>query len=406
MTHNEILKITQEYLKKTNENIIGVGYGYKTVNDVITNDKSIIFSVKEKKQKELLTEEELLPSNIIISGDNILTDVVQQDIKLLCDPTFYSWQSTPPSNRNIFRPLKSGVSCSAIPSMSGTTGTMGFLAIDNDTNTLVGVSNNHVLIKDAFISSEQDITGELSSIENEQTNQPHENLNDNYIIGAVKRYKPIQCPPYYNTVDGALTTIRSGSTYINTGISYKQENLSDNITGIGLDFATTEEINNLLTSDPFLYSAGRTTGGKGEDATKLRIYSVAETITVDFNKQGNQTSVFFSDLIVFVATTGTTKPFSKCQYPIYSGDSGSALIADINGTKKIIGLCFAGNEYYGFACRIDHVASQLNISAWKGENINYSDEIRNEYIVNGLSDAEYIDHGGNRYYQAGIRIIS
>lgn len=402
MTHEEILKQTQEYHKNTNENIIGVGYGYKISNGVMTDEKSIIFTVKEKKPKELLSDDELLPSNIQISGTKISTDVIQRDIKLFCDESFYDWQSTPPTNRNIFKPLKGGISCSAMPSMSAYTGTLGFLAIDNDTNTLVGVSNNHVLIKNAFIASEQNILGELSSIENERITQPHEFLNDDNPIGIVKRYIPLRSTNH-NTVDAALTTIRSG--YINTGISYKQENLSDSITGTGLDFATTQELNDLLTLDPLLYSAGRTTGGKGEGITKLRISSIGDTITIPYNKQGAKTIVNFTDLIHFVATSGTTRPFSICTHPIYSGDSGSALIADINGTKKIIGLCFAGGDNDGFACRIDHVASLLNISAWKGENVNYSDEIRNEYIVNGLSDEEYIDYNGHRYYQAGVRQI-
>lgn len=401
MTREEILKLTQEYHQKTNDNVIGVGYGFKMVNGMVTNEKSIVFTVKEKKPIESLSPDELLPSNIDLSIGKVSTDVIQGNIRRLeCQNNI---EET--SNRVSFRPLLGGISCSAMPAMSASTGTLGFFAIDNDTNTLVGVSNNHVLIKDAFISSEQDINGELSSFINNHITQPHEYLNDDYPIGLVKRYHPLRSPIFYNTVDVALTTVISGTTYIDSGISYKQANLSDTITGLGLDFATTEELDNLLTTDPLLYSAGRTTGAKGEGSIKLRVDSIADSITVEYNKQGVETIVYFTDLIHFVATTGSTYPYSKCKYPIYSGDSGSALIADINGTKKIIGLCFAGGDYDGFACRIDNVASLMNISAWKGENVGYSTGIVNEYIVNGLSNDEYVDYNGHRYYQAGLRQI-
>ncbi|BCU97896.1 MAG: hypothetical protein CM15mV19_1470 [uncultured marine virus] len=35
--------------------------------------------------------------------------------------------------------------------------------------------------------------------------------------------------------------------------------------------------------------------------------------------------------------------YNGCYNPVYSGDSGSMLLADINGTVKIIGLVFAGS---------------------------------------------------------------
>ena len=137
--------------------------------------------------------------------------------------------------------------------------------------------------------------------------------------------------------------------------------------------------------------------------TKLKVSQLAATILVGpYNKQGEGVTVDFSDCIGFVATTGST--LDACIYPIYHGDSGSALIAEISGVTKIIGLAFAGGDYVGYACRIDRIATLLNISAWNGESVGYSDTAGTlEYTVNGLSDSEYIDFEGKRYWQVGLR---
>jgi len=121
-----------------------------------------------------------------------------------------------------------------------------------------------------------------------------------------------------------------------------------------------------------------------------------------YHRQGIDTNATFTDLISFVATSGSTRPFSICNYPIWHGDSGSALIADIEGTKKIIGLCFAGSTTVGVACRIDHVADLIKVSAWKGESANFSNENIEQYTVNELSNQVSITISGKTYWQVGL----
>lgn len=405
MTHEELLQKTEEYYQNTNDNIIGVAYGYKTKNGVLTNETSIVFTVKEKIPKEQLSKDQLLPKEITISDQTILTDVIQGEIKLICDSSFYLWTNTGYTvpNKNIIRPLQGGVSSGNITSLSAFTGTLGFLAIDNDTNSLVGVSNNHVYVDDAFICSERSITGITTNIKNDVIIQPHESQFDTTgnTIGILKKYYPIR-DNVPNYIDAALTTINQ--SVINSGISFHQYSLSANT----YPFATTEEINNFLVTGTtsygsLLYSAGRTTGAKGEGITKLKIVQTAASIYVgSYNRQGEGIVIDFYDCIGFIAATGST--LDACIYPIYHGDSGSALIADISGITKIIGLVFAGSEYIGYACRIDRIASLLNLSPWNGESVNFSDTSNIlEYTVNGLSDAEYIDFEGKRYWQIGLR---
>ena len=430
MEHKELLETIKGYHRDTDENVIGVGYGYKTVNGIITEDLSIIFIVKEKLPKENLTQEQLLPKEITIQDQVYPTDVVQCKFKLLgvsdCDPSFYTWRTSPPANRNEQRPLQGGISIgnytntginsSGYP-MKDYVGTMGLLANDNETGALVGLTNNHVVIFDAFICSERTLSGTNSTIVNNIkgniVTQPNEfsQYGLTYSIGTVKKYYPLRLPgayPFiYNDIDAAMFTI--DAVNVSSSISFHQLNLVNS----SYPWASTSEIDNLLVTNPLLYSTGRTTGAKGEGVTKLRPTQFT-IVAVDYNLQGTSTTVYYQDVIMFVATLTVSGPITDtCYDPISGGDSGSALIADFAGIKKVIGLVFAGAEdgtgktIYGVACRIDKVATLLNVSAWNGESINYSNVTGTlELDINGRDNREYIDHtDGHRYWQVGLKNI-
>jgi len=398
MKHDELLKLIEDYYENTDENVVGVEYGFKEIDGKITDEKSIVFSVKEKKPKDQIPENQLLPKEIILNDVKFKTDVIESEFELLCDSNFYSWNTTPPSNRNLIRPIKGGLSVANYDSLPGYVGTLGFLAIDDDTGSLVGVSNNHVLIDDAFICSERNSNSIISNVKGDNTNQPNGPSNS---IGIVKKYYPISSGSY-NYVDVALTTLDSG--VIDNNISYLQEGLTGWTQS--LSFASTTEINNLLNTKPFLYSTGRTTGAKGEGDTKLLIHAFPAVVQVPYKKQNVDTTVIFSDCIVFIASGATTPQGSVCIYPIAPGDSGSALIADFNGVRKIIGLVFAGSTdgIFGIACRIDRVAELMNISEWNGELVNFSDKNNiEEFTIDGLSNQPFIIDGGKKFWQVGLR---
>jgi hypothetical protein len=430
MEYNKIIEKLNELYLSTDDNIIGVTYGYKTVNGKMTDDRSIIFAVKEKLPKDKISKENLLPESINIDGEIVLTDVEQRRYRRLgisdCDPSFYTWRVTPPDNRDDQRPLVGGVSCGNWDNMGlqyyegvgypmrDFVGTMGMLAIDNETNSLVGVTNNHVIVYDAFICSERTpiVGGDVSEVNNikgDRVVQPNELLKTgpSYAIGNVKRYYPLR-EQEVNQIDVALLTLNDID--ISNAESFHQLNLVDST----YPWASTAEIN-ALDRDTILYSTGRTTGAKGEGITKLRWYEHGN-ISLTYNKQGDEVVVYFSDTIGFRASTdippATMSNF--CYDPISGGDSGSALIADIGGTKKIIGLVFAGwdvdtgggvyKTIQGSACRIDKIATLMNISAWNGESTNFSDTANTmEIAVDGLDDREYIDFNGDRYWQVGLR---
>jgi hypothetical protein len=165
-----------------------------------------------------------------------------------------------------------------------------------------------------------------------------------------------------------------------------------------LTFASTAEIDDLLTINPRVYSTGRTTGPKGYTNTstcRLRVTGVGVYLTVT----GNEPPVSdWADLIAFNYEDGGAGA-------ILSGDSGSALLADISGVRKIIGICFAGNGTTGWASRIDRVAAEMNIRAWDG-TYNTSLPATLSGVVtdptNINSSQASLVYGGKTYYQAGF----
>jgi hypothetical protein len=410
MKNNTISKLTEKYLKETDDNIIGVSYTHNIVGGMIKDKMVLSFIVKKKLPLNELKPEQVIPSEITYYGTTFKTDVVQGDIVLLEDCTEFAIRknNTVSTNRSKVRPLKGGLSTTNYTSLSSTVGTMGFIAVDNTDNALVGVSNNHVYIDDAFIATERTNPSVITNISGDGNVQPHP--TDSYYyngdssvnyIGKVKRYVPLKST-ISNKVDGALTTLNSN--VISNTESYKYEGLTGITTA--LPFATTAEINELILYNR-LYSAGRTTGAKGETDIKLLLTSKNASINISYHKQGGNQTIVMTDCLTFIASGASTPSGYACSYPIAGGDSGSALIGDVGGIKKIVGLVFAGSEVdgittTGIACRIDNVASELNIRAWLGEATEYSSSTVQELIVSGLDNRTYIDSGGKRYYQAGL----
>lgn len=407
--NNELIKeLTRYYHEITPEDVVGVSFGKKETGGVLTDKDAVVFTVLKKKPLDEIPDQERIPSQIEFSGVTFDTDVEEGEIQFLesCPSDFYSWTTTPPSNRNTIRPLQGGISSTNYTNLGSYVGTLGFLAVDNDTNSLVGVSNNHVLVYDAFQANELNPSGERSSIQNNFVTQPNESGNSGLqnAIGLVKKYVPLSGTSYYNSVDCALTTINESD--IDYSTSYKQYGMTGWVTP--LDFATTSEIDNLLETKPNLFSSGRTTGPKGEGDMKLFAESISSVISIAYHKQGVSTTVYFEDCIKFYASASTTPSGYVCTYPIAPGDSGSALVADFGGTRKIIGLVFAGSTSggvttRGYANRIDKVVEQMNISVWSGQTVNFSNTGSTEtYTVSGLSSDDTLNLSGNTYWQGGI----
>jgi hypothetical protein len=357
-----------------------------------------------------------------------------------------------PTNRNIFRPLKGGITITSttksLPFSSPSVGTLGLICQDSASGALVGLTNNHVVIRDAFYTNQRDLTG---VVQNEfdiydgqtyigqypigtipqyqengfQTSPEFQPVSLGNSIGRIIRYVPLyeSASGQFNRVDGALIALKctssTGQTLIDFTSSFQQEGL--NYTA-SMPFASTAEIDNLFNTNPALYSSGRTTGVKS-GSCELRFAGFMNTPIV-FKKQNQDTLVQMVDCIKFVKADGTWDPLtsgsnaSVCPYPVWGGDSGSTLIANFGGTWKIIGLVFAGNgvrynpndgilfeqpSTYGLACRIDDVANELSIKAWTGSIAPVVDFTSIDYItVSGSNDIKTLECKSQTYWQVGL----
>jgi hypothetical protein len=497
MSHNLLRRAFLEAKKTRPNGVNSIGIGFKTINQKPTEELSIIYSVSQKKPPELLTDNELIPAIIFIDDFEIKTDIIERvnpfPLTNPCftnDPSFYEWQLTTPENRGSIRPLKGGTSLTNTTSMTSSVGTLGFIAIDGWDNTLVGITNNHVVVQDAFLNIYKNNDGvvtnlgltatEIYNVFKNAASQPSPwdrsgvtAPSGYYIygtisnIGGVKRYQPIHpcinAPGITNSCwDGDLNndtgTIRNRVDVALLSIDASALSLTQSFLQIGLthtyalDFATSSEIDNLLSthgpsSSGDLFSSGRTTGAKGEGSMKLKIVRIDEEFDINFKLQGQSSICHFERGLVFKAFRDT---INWCPFPIAPGDSGSALIADFSGTRKIIGLVFAGYSTLscsspcdeiigpescnssgypprnssgsncgpgncdpsvptsclveGIACRIDDIANQLNIRPWLGETDVGFGLFSEMELIQSKSNAgsPYIELGTKKFFQLGI----
>jgi hypothetical protein len=408
------------------------------------------------------TADEVISTQVIIAPGEITTDACSGT----CYTGEYPWafyvggpiQSFSSysnlANRQTQRPLKGGISITSTShstpfTNAGSVGTMGLVCQDSASGALVGLTNNHVVIRDAFYTNqrtfvnpenEYDLIDSTSTIQGDYVYQTGESqpvspggANE---IGRVMRYVPIYTsasivanPTLTNKVDGAIfslyCTSSTGQTIIDFTSSFQQLGL--NYTS-SMPFASTSEIDNLINNNYEFYSSGRTTGVKGSPNTLCPLRFLSYTaFPISYPLQGVQTLSYFTDIIAYVkpddsasySPSTVNANTQVCPYPVWGGDSGSTLIANIGGTWKIIGLVFAGNgipynpqvtglpyqvaSSIGFACRIDQVASQLGIKAWTGSAAPVVDHNTITYrTVSGSNDTKILNCSGSTYWQVGL----
>ena len=255
---NQLRKIYFEF-----PNISGIFYGYKIKKNNVTTQPSIVFLVNKKKPLSELTESEVIPLNYVIDGENILTDVVEVRISLLqsvqatsnstfCPPPWNSWTASTPANQNFIRPIQGGTKIN-MQKFGNSYGTIGLVCVDNDTNSLVGLTNSHVICGESVNTINKCPNWVFFSNVNNVVSQPVASnpLNVNQ-IGILKKYSPFDFLPKKNFTDAAVFTIPESA--FDPNVSWKPFGL----TGITdyITIASTSEIDNLFITKPKLYSTG------------------------------------------------------------------------------------------------------------------------------------------------------
>lgn len=387
---------------------VGVGFGTKIKNGEYTEENGFVFTVEKKIPSIELSVDEHLPTEVVIGNVVYKTDVLEVgkiELMQFCNPNVpninnncYGWWTIPPQNRQQFRPLRGGISLTS-DSQIGGVGTLGFLAQDIATNGLVGVTNSHVVVGDFTYTSQRNPAGTLQNEIFDRAYQPGEPVPvpSSWAVGRVIRYVPVykNTSGLYNQVDGALISVDASSV---DALSYRIFGLSGTTP---MPFATTLEINNLL-GNLTLASSGRSSGVKQGPNCGLRANSINWTGLVGGASMVSQGAPFYADYNNCISFTRLSP---NCAYPIIQGDSGSALVAQIGGVDKIVGLCFAGSPYFGLAARIDQVAAQLGIKAWIGDGTVPPIINPNSFkfvTQNGLSSQKTITCNSKTLWQVGL----
>ena len=405
-----------EYWSTVSPAITSIGYGYKSYDGVISNQKALIFTTSSVMSFPDIPFSDVIPPVIDHSGVTFITDVVFStfaDMLVIPYGSVVCADDPPTPNPNQWGPTLKGGAGIAIyyphdefgSNIARAAGTLGFVAIDNIDNTIVGVTNNHVIVDNPFFTSERNPTGLVDNV------YQHEVFGGiSYTIesfGIIKRYQPASLTNTTNNIDAALVTVKEDM--IDSLSSWEQIGL----TGITVPpvFATTQELDDLLNLDPPVFSVGRTTGVKGEQDKKLKIF--ANNLTMSSCCSRNQTSynsITYENCFVIIQSASTTPQGFICRRPFFYGDSGSAILADIGGTIKIIGILFSGgidpnngDVIYGVANRIDRVAQILNISEYTGQTAYFSnlDQVEIECLP-GSSSETCIELSGETYCQIGM----
>lgn len=434
--------------------------GEKQQNNQTTGELAVIYTVKEKKAKQDLDSEHIIPDTVTIAGEHVKTDVIEQDVEYEFESDFcldYNNDETDRALINQNRTLprfgnmtqllrRAGMSLQNLSysidykNINGVhnmfkgikVGTLGMFARDDQDGQLVGLSNNHVLTPDFVVASlqgnntvnymnntiicpadDQTILGTPVTVGYMTLNERTLADDVEYKLGEVKRSWALQ--RLNNEIDAAVcsVTIDMGMDSRSRAIKYSKwsPSKSDSFVPVGMnidysmEWATSSEIDALVIGlNSKLFKSGYKTG------------SVGHPISVS----GKPCELYMSG--AYFSSFVSSKQFKNIiQYkgrdgidPSGGGDSGSPVCAEINGVWKLIGIHFAGGqdrktgEHHGLACRIDKIASKLKISRWDGENVasnsqdNFSSEPEPKYAVfNGWRSEPTIIIDGKTYYQAG-----
>ena len=396
--NNQILQETiREWHSKTPDSVHAVGWGYKTKNGITTDELCVVFSVVSKKPLAELTQEEILPTTLIVDNETVKTDVVESELAQALSTCHAETDSSSSSHRVSHRPLMGGISISHNEA-GATAGTLGGMFKDKDDGSVVGLTNLHVVCPDlvayGVYSAERPSVSSVWDIESKMMIQQGHLDGGGGDIGDVKRYHPMTLdatptPTRINYIDAAVIGLDSSSL-----IDANSGSQLGPLSPVNYPVATTAEIDGLLVNGNFLIKSGRTTGYVGSSsACRILVRNMHHSELVAYPPL--LSTITLHDLIRFTyADFGTNV--------VVGGDSGSILLADFSGVLKIVGLVFAGNAgRVGFACRIDRVMDQLNLEV-----------LGSTTLINASSNWEFIDRvpsaasptltdNGKKYWECG-----
>jgi hypothetical protein len=331
-------------------NVVVAYAGTKKVNGVDTGIPCVIVGVSSKDPN--ISSSDMIPSTL---PDGVITDIIEVP-KIVafgtCTNPLVTTACAPHGDQ--YRPLMGGIS--AIEE-SGTACTLGLVVKDSSDGSLVALTNNHCagLLYDPGFDIPVEGNSSTAGMFMLQPSPSDGGLSPADRYGSVKRAVAMQFGVLgSNSVDCAISTV--GVDDASTAILEVNDGPFD-FAGIGEYNVGTE-----------ITKSGRTTGII--EPPLATITSMASAVNVAY---GPDTAQFVNQIIYSSLTTSSL-----------GGDSGAAVLAEIGGSMKVVGLNFAGNASgtLGVANHINTVASQLNVVAWNGD-IVVSNSASNSIMVSG-----------------------
>ena len=400
-------------------NLVGVGWGQKTVRGQETDEYSLIFRVAEKKPLQDLLPNEVIPTTINIKEVEYITDVQQCPLDEALVNDCHSISDTIPpvsTSRKRTRPLMGGTESET--SWGIYVATLGIFVTDKSDGQVVALSNNHVFAASqvhAFYNATN--SDGFKSVEPLSSFQPtgyYRTTTGNDCIGRAKRCVIIGNKDYTlasanlinNTSCDAAISSLSSYTLIDTVSSPRILGFNANPP---FQFATDYEIDSLLDISSPNYAApifkcGRTTGPIGYPGNTYSCkVSVYEFNTANVGTYSGYRSYFSNSFWArgnAIAGRG--------------GDSGSAYFALLSANNytlsawKCIGLLFAGpaDSSYSVGCRITSVIKDLDVVPWDGKipTLSASKHLLTlpSTQIQPWGTSAVITLSGRKYYQLGV----
>ncbi|HHX95688.1 MAG TPA: hypothetical protein GX691_07720 [Clostridia bacterium] len=315
------------------DNVIGVGLGYKSVRDEVTERKSIVVIVEKKVPSDELRRRHVVPPFL----DGVDTDVIETGKFRFLGRT------------DRVRPVPPGVS---IGHIQVTAGTFGAVVRDKSTGKLLILSNNHVLANATNGRDKRAKAGDPIL----QPGVYDNGKRETDVIGSLLKFVPInpifeesQCPVAQKVSQAASWFLKGflGRYRLN----FQRETLTENV----VDAAVAEPLRDDLIVDSVL-ELGKISGvgeaqlgqtvrksGRTSGLTEGKVRTTDVTIRVDM---GNGGEAVFTDQIM---ADMVSRP----------GDSGSVIL---NENNQAVGLLFAGSYNMTLFNKFSTVQRMLDVT--------------------------------------------
>jgi hypothetical protein len=330
----------REELRK--QNVTCYFEGTKKVGGVDTGEPCIVVGVVQKLPLNQLPPDHIIPSSL----DGLVTDVIQTgQFKALLD------------NKDEHRPMVGGISLGMKDDEYY--GTLGVIVRDSTDGTLLGLTNNHVVGQfydptfGVITTRGHVYPTELADIDIVQPSEGDGGVGTAY--AKIKRIVPLQVSGGTNIVDAAVFEMGIDDAAMAIYSLHAGPFLFADRT----DFALATPV----------YKSGRTTSLTPNIPGDATVTSKTASVLVDYSG----TSIWQTDQIVITGTGFAA-----------AGDSGSAVVAVIDGQWKIIGLLFASAGTLTVANHIDNVATALDIESWDGSLVIAHNEVASFTTITGV----------------------